>query len=228
MVWKTIPGYPGYSANSEGHIRNEKTGHVSKGGDAGEYLKVSVYAKGDKKPTLCYVHDLVCRAFHGTPTKGQVVLHKDDNKKNCKPSNLKWGSQSENIKSAYDNGLISKESVQMRDIRITLMIGTQDPSIINPYIDVIEHLKQLGVSQYTAILSNTTPVPETDLYITHSGTPIGYVGDTTTVDLGPIETTGYSDVLRDRVASAVESVRKDVNGLIPALDGMSSKVLGGW
>jgi len=108
-TWKTIPGYPGYSASSEGEIRNETTGHITKGGNAGHYLKVSILFKNGTRK-LVYVHDLVCRAFHGCPGENQVVLHKDDNKKNCKSSNLRWGSQSENIKSAYDNGLISKES----------------------------------------------------------------------------------------------------------------------
>ena len=111
VVWKPIPGYPGYSASSDGEIRNEETGHVTKGGDAGNYLKVSVYPKGASKPSLCYVHDLVCRAFHGSPKSDKaVVLHKDDDKKNNRASNLCWGTQSENIKSAWDNGLISCES----------------------------------------------------------------------------------------------------------------------
>jgi hypothetical protein len=109
MAWKKIPGYPGYSASNDGEIRNDDTGYVTKGGNAGHYLKVSVYKKGDKKPTLCYVHDLVCRAFKGAPTGNQIVLHKDDNKKNNKSSNLSWGSISKNTQDAYDNGLIKKK-----------------------------------------------------------------------------------------------------------------------
>jgi hypothetical protein len=55
------------------------------------------------------VHDLVCRAFKGAPTGNQIVLHKDDNKKNNKSSNLSWGSISKNTQDAYDNGLIKKK-----------------------------------------------------------------------------------------------------------------------
>lgn len=108
MTWKKIPGYPGYSASSDGEIRNDETKHVTKGGNAGHYLKVSVYKKGDKKPTLCYVHDLVCRAFKGMPPKDHIVGHKDDNKKNNKSGNLSWITISKNTKDAYDNGLIKK------------------------------------------------------------------------------------------------------------------------
>lgn len=109
MVWKKIPGYPDYSASDQGEIRNDNTKHVTKGGDAGEYLKVSVYAKGERKPKLKAVHDLICRTFKGPPKPGQIVLHKDDKKKNNKPSNLNWGSVSQNTQDAYDNGLIKKK-----------------------------------------------------------------------------------------------------------------------
>lgn len=363
MVWKTIPGYPGYSANSEGHIRNEKTGHVSKGGNAGEYLKVSVYAKGAKKPSLCYVHDLVCRAFHGLPSKGQVVLHKDDNKKNCKPSNLKWGSQSENIKSAYDNGLISKEAKEPRsltaviikgnpkfikgnslateyyseikkhlntlgivdivedagadftrppkadlyighsrgvsreefirnpresifvklgvldgiiepedaawqkvtppgtgtpprshytysanqkhavenavnvlrtrystesvivpkDIRIVVIIGSQEASVVNPYIDVVNHLKELGVSDIKTIVTDGGPVSEADLYITHGRNIVRCQGGVV-FDLGQIDKSGYTDDNRIRVEQLIKDIRFEVNGFVPQVP----KLLSGW
>lgn len=109
-VWKSVPGYSGYEASSAGEIRNKKTEHVTLGGVSGSYRRVSVYKDDSETPELAYSHDLVCRAFHGTPSKGQVVLHKDDNKLNCRPNNLKWGTQSDNIQSAYDKGLISKES----------------------------------------------------------------------------------------------------------------------
>lgn len=110
--WYEIPGYSKYLANRKGEIFTKKTENFTKGGDAGEYLKVSVYPNGSDKAELCYVHDLVCRAFNGAPSKGQVVLHKDNNKKNCKASNLRWGSQSENIKQVYKDGLKpSKESL---------------------------------------------------------------------------------------------------------------------
>jgi len=103
--WYEIPGYSKHLANRKGEIFTKKTENFTKGGNAGRYLKVSVYANGEDTPKLCYVHDLVCRAFHGAPRSGQVVLHKDNNRKNCKPGNLKWGSQSDNIQQVYDDGL---------------------------------------------------------------------------------------------------------------------------
>lgn len=103
-VWKKIPGLSGYEASSDGEIKCLATDHVTHGGDAGRYLRVEV-ARGNKR-TLDYVHILVCTAHHGKPKEGQVVMHKDDDTKNNRASNLKWGSQSENIQSAYDKGRV--------------------------------------------------------------------------------------------------------------------------
>lgn len=109
-IWKEVPGYSAVMASSHGRIKFKATEHITEGGVAGAYRRVSVVVNqrtGERR--LVYVHDLVCRAFHGKPQKGQVVLHGDDDKLNCEPDNLKWGYQSENIKSAHENGLIKRK-----------------------------------------------------------------------------------------------------------------------
>lgn len=103
--WYEIPEYSGYCANKKGHILNKKTKNFSVGGRAGRYLKVSAYKDGLTNPSLYYVHDLICRAFHGPPKIKQVVLHKDNNRNNNNPYNLAWGSQSDNILQVYKDGL---------------------------------------------------------------------------------------------------------------------------
>lgn len=43
------------------------------------------------------VHRLICMAFHGpAPSNSSQVRHLDGNPENCKPENLKWGTQIEN------------------------------------------------------------------------------------------------------------------------------------
>jgi len=44
-----------------------------------------------------YIHRLVAKSFLKNPNKYPNVLHLDDNPKNNSVSNLKWGTQSENI-----------------------------------------------------------------------------------------------------------------------------------
>lgn len=104
MAWKTVPGYSNYECNHLGEIRNKETNYVTKGGNAGRYLKTTVTCdKGKTK--LEYMHVLVCSAFHGKRPEGKVVLHKDNDRFNCKPSNLHWGTQSSNIAQVYKDGI---------------------------------------------------------------------------------------------------------------------------
>lgn len=51
-----------------------------------------------------YTHHLVAEAFIGPRPDGLNVLHKDDDKENSHRSNLEYGTQSKNIKQAYDRG----------------------------------------------------------------------------------------------------------------------------
>jgi HNH endonuclease len=47
------------------------------------------------------VHRLVAEAFLGPPPfDGAVVMHIDENAANNRPSNLRWGSQKENLNAA--------------------------------------------------------------------------------------------------------------------------------
>lgn len=116
-----ITGYPGYAANRKGEILNKKTGHITKGGDAGRYLRVSVYKDGAKDATLEYVHDLVCTAFHGPRPAGLKVLHGNNQRFDNRSANLAWGTQSSNIEQTYKDGLrkpanqytVSKESLSL-------------------------------------------------------------------------------------------------------------------
>ena len=43
------------------------------------------------------IHRLVCEAFHGAPKAGQVVIHINEDGTDNRPSNLKWGTQKENL-----------------------------------------------------------------------------------------------------------------------------------
>lgn len=110
--WYEVPGYQSCCANRKGEILIKKTGHITKGGKAGRYLRVSVYPDGSDTPKLEYVHEMICRAFHEKPKEAEVVLHKDDQRFNNASNNLEWGTQSKNIQDVYKNGLrktVSKE-----------------------------------------------------------------------------------------------------------------------
>lgn len=116
-IWKPVPSEPGILVSSHGRVllppryapmRNggyrayfprPRRGQVSRSSKdaAHEFLLVMVHCP-DKRQRPRKVHQLVCEAFHGTkPFPEAVVIHLDENGKNNRPENLKWGTQKENL-----------------------------------------------------------------------------------------------------------------------------------
>jgi len=74
------------------------------------YLRVAFKHLG--KHTTFKVHRLVAETFLSNELNKPMVNHKDGNKQNNRIENLEWVTNSENIKHAFDNGLIkAKRSI---------------------------------------------------------------------------------------------------------------------
>ena len=80
------------------------------------YLRVRLYGDDFKEKT-CGVHRLVAQAFLPNPEKKRCVCHKDNNKENNDVNNLYWGTDRENQRQAWADGL--KESVKAPMVQIT-------------------------------------------------------------------------------------------------------------
>lgn len=126
-TWKPIPGIDGYEASSEGRIRSvdryieRSDGRVHKlrgvvlkpaGNKRDEYLRVQV----GRKHTMKTVHRLVCLAFHGPPPgEDSCVRHLNDNKRDNRQENLRWGSYSDNSADSLRNGTWNNQN-SIRDV----------------------------------------------------------------------------------------------------------------
>ena len=90
-IWKPIPGYENVFASSLGRIRRADL-IIPPYKRVRNYLGVSL--KGKNK----LIHRLVAMAFHGLPKDPkQVCMHIDHDVLNNKPTNLRWGTQKENV-----------------------------------------------------------------------------------------------------------------------------------
>src|ERR1041385_5111562 len=96
---RPIPGQPGYFADEAGRIWSTK--------QSGSIWGMSPFVRGrdghlalnltqDGKYRMFAVHSLVALAFHGPRPAGMVVMHLDDDPKNNRPSNLRYGTPAEN------------------------------------------------------------------------------------------------------------------------------------
>lgn len=106
---KDVVGYEDlFSVSEGGRLWSKRTNkwlkqHISKTG----YRIVASRIGGRTGKAICFkIHRLVADAFIPNPNRKPFVNHKDGNKVNNHVSNLEWCTQSENVKHAYDTGLI--------------------------------------------------------------------------------------------------------------------------
>lgn len=107
----------------------------------GGYKMAYFYVNGKKYSIL--VARVVATAFLSNPDNKPQVNHEDGNKENNCVSNLKWVTQSENIKHAYDNKLMKKtykdcynaklDACDVRNVRIALANGDKQRDIAKQF-----------------------------------------------------------------------------------------------
>ena len=102
-IWRDVPSVPGILASSDGRVMHvPHRDAMPKGGTRpyGGEPTFGVWNKADGRfITKTYkVHRLIAEAFHGpAPFEGAVVMHLDENAANNRASNLRWGTQKENL-----------------------------------------------------------------------------------------------------------------------------------
>jgi hypothetical protein len=123
-IWKPIPGYEGhYEASSLGRTRSvdrqvvtsrikadgtpvteNRVGRIRKTRHAKDgYLLVNLSVDGIRKTVS--VHPLVCAAFHGPKPGPQFVsCHNNGIRDDCRSDNLRWDTQSGNLKDRHAHG----------------------------------------------------------------------------------------------------------------------------
>lgn len=107
--WKPISETNGkYFIDYQGNVLSLQTGSsprlLKQKTDRAGY-KTVILSIGGKRVTR-FVHRLVAAAFVSNPLDKPYVNHKNGKKTDNRCSNLEWVSHSENIKHAYDTGLL--------------------------------------------------------------------------------------------------------------------------
>ena len=104
-MWRLVPSLPGLMASSHGRLMVAPyLAPVSRGAGERQYGGEPTSGQWDGNRFVYFfrgktykVHRLVCEAFNGPPFDGAVCMHMDEDARNNRPSNLKWGTQKENL-----------------------------------------------------------------------------------------------------------------------------------
>lgn len=97
MIWRKVKGYP-YEVSMDGRVRRllkEGTREMNPWDNGNGYLKVKLCKNG--KYHLKFVHTLVAEAFLRKRKDGEVINHKDYDKKNNFVGNLEFVTPKENV-----------------------------------------------------------------------------------------------------------------------------------
>lgn len=113
-IWETIEDFPDYKVSNKGRVMRIKGYKLIKPFDNGRgYNCVHLYKNGKRYNKR--IHRLVAEAFIEGREEGYEVNHIDGNKKNNFVDNLEWCTRSENIKHAYNTGLIRRDDSKNGD-----------------------------------------------------------------------------------------------------------------
>lgn len=103
--WRIVPSMPRVMASTEGRLMLvPEIGVMPHGGKRQYGGEPTIGAWAETRYIIVIsgkpykVARLVCEAFHGAPTpEKNYCLHIDENARNNRPENLKWGTQKENL-----------------------------------------------------------------------------------------------------------------------------------
>ena len=93
VVERKIPGRPGYTAASDGHVIGPR-GHLVGSLNRDGYLVVSFGRSGRQSKEA--VHRLVLKTFAREPFPGEQCRHLDGDRLNNAIENLRWGTAEQN------------------------------------------------------------------------------------------------------------------------------------
>lgn len=153
-VWKVIPEFEDYQASDMGNIRRISDGRIlNKTKMYRGYLHVGLSNSG--KRYCRFVQTIVLSAHVGPkPFPKAVAMHLNDDKEDNRLINLKWDTQSNNMKTAYEKGRkkvvfipakgkFGKYSKSAKPIE---QIDKSTGAIVKKFESIIEASRELNIS----------------------------------------------------------------------------------
>lgn len=140
--WKRIEGFEDYKVSDDGYVYSEKTNRVlNLINNSSGYFHICLTNKGEMQYKL--LHRLIAQAFIPNPEEKPSVNHIDGNKKNNSIENLEWVTNQENIRHAFDIGLMKGNPSSRR--KKIVQIDKNTNKVISEFDSQFEASKELNI-----------------------------------------------------------------------------------
>lgn len=148
-IWKNIKKFNGlYKVSNLGKVKSLISNRIlTPATVAYQNTKRTGYYVVNLKRKLYYIHRLVAEAFIPNPNNLPQVNHIDGNKKNNCVENLEWCTNSENIRHAYENNLITTNASTSKKFKAVKQIDKYTNKTIREWESVIEAAKTLNIGK---------------------------------------------------------------------------------
>ena len=160
-MWKDIDfqGYEEfkglYAINENGDIKNLKTGKILSPAINNKGYKCVVLYNNYKSKHL-QIHRGVALAFIPNANNYPIVMHIDNNPLNCHVSNLKWGTQKDNMRQCVNDNRFSFPKPRQK---VYELYNPETNKPIKYYIGSEQASKDIGCTQsslWCAVCNNST------------------------------------------------------------------------
>ena len=124
-MYAPVKEFPWYLACRDGYVINTDSGHIMNGSKKKSgYIEI-VFTDADSRPHYRLLHRVIAEAFCEGFSEDKEVNHKNGDKTDNRAENLEWVTHTENLRHAYETGLMPNNATPRPVVATNMNTGEQ-------------------------------------------------------------------------------------------------------